>query len=196
LNPKAWPNLRPGDLLEISASCAFSGGGSGGSSVPTASIVTTASNNTNTSISNTGLNNTTIASSSSSSSTTTQMNSNQLNHSLNRGAFANGNHQNTNTTSMTGPITTNSSSSLHLSQSTHSFAPLLTNGEDETSPFLLLVTQASFSDAVAIDAIRIDQAATNAPFSIKNLSYANVTVVDKSVLVLCFVLVNIFKNEN
>lgn len=39
-------------------------------------------------------------------------------------------------------------------------------------------------DSVPIDVIRIDQAASMAPFSIKALSYVNVTVVDKSSVVL------------
>ncbi len=71
---------------------------------------------------------------------------------------------------------TNSSAQLHQSQSSNNFSI-----DDESSPFLLQVTASSFNDTVPVDVIRIDQAASMAPFSIKALSYVNVTVVDKSV---------------
>lgn len=50
-----------------------------------------------------------------------------------------------------------------------------------TSPFLLQVVSASFTDNLPIDTIRIDQAACAAPFFIKNFGFVIATKVEKSV---------------
>lgn len=55
------------------------------------------------------------------------------------------------------------------------------SSDDDLSPFLVQVVQASFNENIPTDIIRIDQAASSAPFSIKALSYVMVTIVEKSV---------------
>lgn len=51
--------------------------------------------------------------------------------------------------------------------------------DDDTSPILLQVVQASLNEQLPIDSIRIDSIASSAPFSFKSLAYVNVTVVER-----------------
>lgn len=67
------------------------------------------------------------------------------------------------------------------SQSNPGSAGMSTVSDDESSPFLLQVVPSSFTDAIQIDTIRIDQAASTAPFFIKNLAFVNASKVDKAV---------------
>jgi hypothetical protein len=69
---------------------------------------------------------------------------------------------------------------LQQQQSTGSASTSATTSEDDSTPILLQVLSNSFSENVPVDSIRIDQAASNTPFSIKPLSYVYVTVVDSS----------------
>ena len=55
------------------------------------------------------------------------------------------------------------------------------NLDDDTSPFLVHVSQTSFNESIAIDTISIDRAASSAPFSIRPLGFVSATVVDRSV---------------
>lgn len=90
---------------------------------------------------------------------------NPHNTSLNRGASIN-------------PLGIAGNTNTSVQQSSQ---PQLTYSDEELSPFLLQVTQASFSDTIPIENIRIDQASGSAPFNIKQLTYQTVTCVDKSV---------------
>lgn len=51
--------------------------------------------------------------------------------------------------------------------------------DDDSSPILLQVVQASLNEQLPIDSIRIDSIASSAPFSFKSLAYVNVTVVER-----------------
>lgn len=53
--------------------------------------------------------------------------------------------------------------------------------DESTIPFLLQVTSSSFNDTIPLETIRIDQAASTAPFYIKNFAFVSATKVDKSV---------------
>lgn len=59
--------------------------------------------------------------------------------------------------------------------------PSVTVSDDDSSPFLLQVVQSSFNEAIPIDTIRIDQAASTAPFLIKNFAFVYATKVEKAV---------------
>jgi hypothetical protein len=61
---------------------------------------------------------------------------------------------------------------------------------DDSSPILLQVVASSLNETIPMDSIRIDQIASSAPFSLKALTYVNVTVVDKSVEISFIYLVN------
>lgn len=55
--------------------------------------------------------------------------------------------------------------------------------DDDSSPILLQVAQASLNEQLPIDSIRIDSIASSAPFSFKLLAYVNVTVVERYTIV-------------
>lgn len=110
-----------------------------------------------------------------SSQNANHLNSNQLNSSLSRAA----------------------ASSLVLSSSTSSstLSPSQQNSmDDDSSPFLVNIMESSFNEQIPLDNIRIEQAASQPPFSIKNLAFANVTIVDKASVMLDLVEVT-FKEQ-
>jgi hypothetical protein len=110
----------------------------------------------------------TIVMNASNASNLANIGSSQLNTSLNRSS---------NNSVVSSSITTN----IHGSSQQQQSQQLSSGDQDESSPFLLQVLSSSFSEAISHDIIRIDNAASSAPFSIRNLSYVNVTVVEKSV---------------
>lgn len=56
--------------------------------------------------------------------------------------------------------------------------------DDDSSPIIFQIVQASFNDTIPSDVIRIDMIAGQAPFSIKQHTFANVVVLEKSTVAL------------
>ena len=96
--------------------------------------------------------------------------SSQLNSSLNRSS---------NNSVVSSSILTNNQ--LQQQQQQSSLSMQQQNDQDETSPFLVQVNESSFNENIPLDTIRIDQAASSAPFSIRALGFVNATIVEKSV---------------
>ncbi|CAF0810999.1 unnamed protein product [Brachionus calyciflorus] len=103
-------------------------------------------------------------------------NSNQLNTSLSRGAAS----------SLIQSSSSTNSTSINPNQQN--------SNDDDTSPFLVQILQSSFSESIPLDSIRIDLAASQPPFSIRNFSYVNAVIVDRSNVMLDLVEV-IFKEQ-
>ncbi len=114
----------------------------------------------------------TLVLNSSNASNLANIGSSQLNSSLNRSS---------NNSVVSSSISTN----IQLQQQQQSSQSLQQqnsqNDQDETSPFLVQVNESSFNDNIPIDTIRIDQAASAAPFSIRALGFVNATIVEKTV---------------
>lgn len=66
--------------------------------------------------------------------------------------------------------------------------------DDDTSPFLVKITESSFNEQIQLDTIRIEQAANQPPFSIKNLAFVNATIAEKANVMLDLVEIT-FKEQ-
>jgi hypothetical protein len=84
--------------------------------------------------------------------------------------------------SSTGPLTSANASSATANAN----ANAAQSSDDESSPIIFQIGPNSLQDNLAMDTIRIDAAASQDPFSIKqlNLKFVNVTIVPKEVMSL------------
>ena len=154
INPKAWPNLKVNDLIEITMQTVNNSAAGGPLNTAAA-----AGGSTNT-----------IALNASVANNLANMSHQQLSNSMNRASQFQ--QQSTVTTNAAAAAATTTAPANQQQQQQ-------LQQDEDASPFLVQVVQSSFSDTIPVDTIRLDAAASAAPFAIKPFAYVTAAVVDK-----------------